>query len=243
MTVPRIPLPFRPTPAIVGMIHLPPLPGSPGFQGSMDAILRRVEPWTVAALTRAVARVRDIAPGLPVGVNVLRNDPVGGLGVASATGASFIRVNVHTGTMYTDQGPLQGRAWETVRLRARLGLPCAVLADVHVKHATPVAGESLEEAAGDTWHRGRADALVVSGGSTGSPTDPERIRTVRAAAPEAPVWVGSGTTPETLPALWPHVSGFIVGSFLLEGGRAGGPVDPRRAREFMEAVERLRSGA
>ena len=54
------------------------------------------------------------AAGLPVGVNVLSNDAASALAIAAATDARFIRVNVHTGSMNTDQGPIHGRAHETL---------------------------------------------------------------------------------------------------------------------------------
>ena len=56
---------------------------------------------------------------LPVGVNVLRNDAAAALAVARVVGARFIRVNVHTGAMWSDQGLLQGRAHETLRRRRK----------------------------------------------------------------------------------------------------------------------------
>lgn len=272
----RVPLPFpgdagarRP---VVGMIHLPPLPGAPRHTGGMGPVLEAVEadarvlseagvdgimvenfgdvpfhpgpvpPETVAALAVAVARAREVAGELPVGVNVLRNDAAAALAVATATGAGFIRVNVHVGTMWTDQGGLTGRAWETLRRRRALHPGCALLADVHVKHATPLPGEVLEDAARDCWHRGLADALVVSGAGTGRRTDPERVGRVADAVPGAPVWVGSGVDAGSLPALWPRARGFIVGSCLQENGRAGSRVDPDRAARFMEAVDQLRRG-
>lgn len=264
-------LPFSVTRPVVGMVHLPPLPGAPRYDGAgMAGILTRarrdaavlaaagvdgimvenfgdapffpeaVPPETVAALTRAVDEVRSAAPALAVGVNVLRNDARAAMGIAAVTGAAFVRVNVHVGTMWTDQGPLTGRAHETLRARRALGAGCAILADVHVKHASPPPGETLEEAARNCWHRGLADALVVSGTGTGAPTDPERLARVARALPDAPVWVGSGVTPETLERLWPRARGFIVGSWILEEGRAGGPVDPGRAERFMAAVAALR---
>lgn len=269
----RHPLPFAVSRPVVGMVHLPALPGSPGWDGAMDPLLDAagrdaralteagvdgimvenfgdvpfhggaVDAATVAALTRAVERVMAEAPGVPVGVNVLRNDAGAALGIAAATGAAFIRVNVHVGSMYTDQGFLTGRAAETLRTRAALGIRCAILADVHVKHATPVPGETLEQAARDAWERGRADALVVSGAGTGRATDPERLRRVTGAVTEVPVWVGSGVTEATLPRLWPHARGFIVGSSLQEGGEAGRRVDRERVRRFMEVVQRLRTGS
>ena len=62
-----------------------------------------VEPDTVAAMTLAVARVKH-GTDLPVGVNMLRNDAKSALAVASATGADFIRVNVHYGVMAAEEG-------------------------------------------------------------------------------------------------------------------------------------------
>jgi predicted TIM-barrel enzyme len=103
-----------------------------------------------------------------------------------------------------------------------------------VKHATPVYGESLEAAAADSWSRGRADALIVSGSGTGRPTDPERIRRVQDAVPEAPVWVGSGVDPTSLDSLPRNVAGVIVGSWMQRGGQAGNRVDGERARRLVQ---------
>jgi predicted TIM-barrel enzyme len=62
--------------------------------------------------------------------------------LCAATGARFVRVNVHTGAAVTDQGLIQGRAAETLRERQRLCPDVALLCDVQVKHATPLGGES-----------------------------------------------------------------------------------------------------
>lgn len=255
---------------VVGMVHLPPLPGSPRWGGDMDAVLERAgrdaralaeggmdgvmvenfgdvpfhpdtaPPETVASLTRAVAAIRQEAGGRPVGVNVLRNDARSALGIAAATGASFIRVNVHTGAAWTDQGLLQGRAHDTLRCRRSLGVPVAILADVHVKHAVPPPGLSLEAAASDAWERGLADALVLSGARTGEGTAPEALDALRTSLPDARIWIGSGLRPETVSTLLLRADGAIVGSALQEGGRAGSPVDSERVQRFMEAVRRLR---
>jgi len=201
---------------LIGMVHLLPLPGSPSWAGSMDAVMDRaladataltragldgvlvenygdvpfhagsVPAETVAAMSAVVARVVD-AVSAPVGVNVLRNDARAALGIAAATGARFIRVNVHTGVMWTDQGVIEGRAAETLRARRSLGADVAILADVDVKHATAPPGLAPEDAAADAWHRGLADGLVVSGVATGAPTDPGLAKRVGAAVPDATV--------------------------------------------------------
>ncbi len=196
-------------------------------------------PETIAALAVVVGAVTE-ASGLPVGVNVLRNDARGALGIAVAAGARFIRVNVHTGMMFTDQGPVVGVAHDTLRARAALGAPVAILADVLVKHASPPAGVSLEECARDSWDRGLADGLIVSGAATGRPTDPDHVRRLKQAVPNAPVWVGSGLTAESVDSVLMEADGAIVGSAIEEDGIAGHPVDPQRARAIVRAVRELR---
>jgi hypothetical protein len=194
-----------------------------------------VGPETVAALTRVVVAVRAVT-SVPVGVNVLRNDAAAALGIAIATGARFVRINVHTGSMWTDQGLLHGRAADTMRLRGALAPDVAVLADVHVKHAVPPAGSDLATAARDAWHRGLADALVVSGTATGAAPSTADLLAVKQAVPDACVLVGSGLDAESVVELLGAADGAIVGSALMEGARAGAAVDPERAAALARAA-------
>ena len=250
---------------IIGMIHLLPLPGSPRWGGKLDAAIDRaladaralarggvdavmvenfgdmpffpdvVPAETIAALTvcaREVARETD----LPLGINVLRNDARAALSIAAAVGAAFIRVNVHTGSMLTDQGWVDGRAHETLRVREALAPDVAILADVLVKHATPPRGVTLERAAMDAWSRGLADALIVSGAGTGEATSPEDVARVRGVIRDAPILVGSGVTPATVAALLGSADGAIVGTALERDGIPGGPVDIERVRVLVEAA-------
>lgn len=193
-----------------------------------------VPPATIAAMTAAVAAIREVTD-LPIGINVLRNDAAAALAIAAATGAAFIRVNVHTGGMHTDQGWVRGRAHETLRLREALAPDVAILADIMVKHATPPAGLTLEAAARDAWERGLADALIVSGDATGQATDLEQVDRVRAAVTDAPVIVGSGITAESIGEALDRARAVIVGSALQDGGVAGRPADPDRVRAVVEA--------
>lgn len=209
-----------------------------------------VPPVTVAAMTRAVVAVAEAlrSAGTPpgsgpgevrLGVNVLRNDARSALGIAAAIGAHLIRVNVHTGGMHTDQGPLTGRAADTLRTRAALPGRPAILADVFVKHATPPAGARIEDAARDLVERGLADGVIVSGSGTGRDTPLEVLRVVRDALPDASLWIGSGARAETVAELGALADGFIVGSALKVGGRVDAPVDSDRVRTFVTAVDSL----
>ncbi len=195
----------------------------------------RVPPETLAAVSVCVREVVRAAR-LPVGVNLLRNDAEGAVAITAAAGARFVRINVHTGVMAADQGLLSGRAHETTRLRARLGVDVALFADVWVKHAAPFPGTELQHVAEDTYRRGLADALIVSGTGTGQATDLTQVLLVKQAVPEAPVLIGSGVTPETVSEALAVADGAIVGSTLARDGRAGAGIDPDRAAALLRAV-------
>lgn len=265
----RLPLPGPPRP-LYGVVHLPPLPGSPGWvaagrpstrslvdhavadaraflaagfdglivenYGDVPFFKEVVPAETIAALTRCAAAVVDVCGDRPVGVNVLRNDARAALAVAVAAGARFVRVNVHSGAAVTDQGLVEGRAAETLRLRDALGGGIAIVADVHVKHARPLAqDETIEQAAKDAAERGLADGLVVSGAATGDAPDPDLARRVRAACPGVPLLLGSGLTPRNAADLARHLDGAIAASAAREHGKAGRPVDPARAQALAAA--------
>jgi hypothetical protein len=252
---------------VIGMVHLRPLPGSPRDDGDLGATVAAavadaralvaggvaallvenfgdapffpdvVPPVTLAAMTRCVLAVREAA-SVPLGVNVLRNDGRAALAIAAVCGASFVRVNVLTGAMVTDQGVIQGAAHALLRERRALGADVRILADVAVKHAAPLAATSLSRAAADTAQRGLADALLVSGGGTGEPPSPAALAEVAGAAAKAgvPVLLGSGLTPESAAALVPRSAGAVVGTWVKRDGAVTAPVDEERVRRLVQAV-------
>lgn len=252
-------------PSLIGMVHLGPLPGSPRYAGDFESVIEvavedsklleragfraaivenfgddpffagTVPPITVAAMTRVLAQLTG-ASGLQIGVNVLRNDSRAALAIAAATGAGFIRVNVLSGLMMTDQGPIVGKAAEVARNRKDLCPEVRILADVHVKHAVPPAGITIEQAARDTWERAGADGLIVSGSGTGEATDLDVVARVRKTVPEAPLYVGSGVTPDVIRDLAEVCDGAIVGTFLKRDGNVAGPIDEQRAKSMVEAA-------
>ena len=258
--------PFRDDrPIVIGMVHLEPLPGSPRFNGSMDAVLEaarrdatalaeggvdaimienygdvpfypgRVPAETVAGLTAGALAVRNVVGGLPIGVNVLRNDAMTAVGIAAVVGAAFVRVNVLTGARVTDQGVIEGRAAEVMRARRALCPRLAVWADVDVKHSAPLASRPLSEEVADLVHRGLADAVIVSGGGTGLRTAPDDVAAVATAAGGVPTVIGSGITVETI-GDYPTAGGFIAGTALKHDGRVDSPVDPARVRSLVAAA-------
>jgi membrane complex biogenesis BtpA family protein len=176
---------------------------------------------------------------LSLGINVLRNDGHAALGVALACEAEFIRVNVFTGAAWTDQGLIQGEAAELTRYRKAIALggPAPrIMADVCVKHAMPAGTQCIETLAKEATGRGAADGLIVTGPGTGQPTDLDDLRRVKIAAPQHPVWVGSGATVDTISMICAQADGVIVGTALHRGDDIQAPIDEDRVRSFVDAA-------
>ncbi len=250
---------------LIGMLHLPPLPGAPRYEGRVAPLLERVladaEALTAGGITQlllenfgdtpfypaavpphVVAHMTAIAAevkrrfDVPLGINVLRNDGCAALAIAHAVGAQFIRVNVLCGARLADQGILPGIAHDLLRLRKTLAADqIQILADVDVKHSVPLAAVPLEREVQDLIQRGLADGLIVTGAATGEAAAAEPLQKVKQAAGGHPVYLGSGVTPDAVARLHPHADGFIVGTWLKQDGQVGHPVDPDRVRALVAA--------
>jgi hypothetical protein len=150
------------------MLHLPPLPGAPRFDGNIAAVRETVfrdadalvnggihglimenfhdtpfypgpvPPIVIAHMTVIASEVRRRFD-VPLGVNVLRNDGRAALAIAHAVGAAFVRINILAGARVTDQGVIEGQAHDLLRERAALGATSVrIFADVNVKHSMPL---------------------------------------------------------------------------------------------------------
>ncbi len=256
---------FNTTKPIIGVVHLLPLPASARWGGNLKAVIERaeqeatalaaggvdgiivenffdapftkerVDPAVVSAMTLIVDRIFNLVT-VPIGINVLRNDGCSAMAIAHCVGAAFIRVNVLTGVMATDQGLIEGSANQLLRYRRELGSDVAILADVLVKHARPLANQNLTIAVKDTIGRGLADGVIISGLATGSPPTREDLELATAAAGATPVFIGSGADWENIGQLMETADGAIVASSLKRGGDLTEPIDPLRVSQLVEAA-------
>lgn len=263
------PLPPR---SLIGMIHVGALPGAPFARRRLDEIVRAAAaeaaalrrtgfdallienmhdrpyangphaPHTTACMTRVALAVRDAAPDLPLGVQVLSFGHAEALAVALAAGGSFIRVENFAYAHVADEGLLpEAAAGRLLRYRREIGAGhVRLVCDVKKKHASHAltADLSIADAARGAEFFG-ADGLIVTGTHTGAPTDPQDVRRV-AAATKLPVWVGSGVTPAQVRPLLQLADALIVGSSIKRGGVWSNPLDPARCRAIVKARDAAR---
>ncbi|MHB1538281.1 MAG: BtpA/SgcQ family protein [Solirubrobacteraceae bacterium] len=250
---------------LIAMVHLPPLPGTPlydatrGVGGLIDAVSRDLEvlldagfdgflfcnegdrPYELrAGLESAAVMARVVsacAPAeRPYGVDFLW-DARCALAVAVATEARFMR-EVLTGVWESDMGLWQTDAAATLRERRRLeAQELAIFMNVTPEFASPIGSRTPAQSARSIAVSSLADAILVSGPMAGAEPGRALIEEVREAVPaHVPVLLNTGARAQTIADYLIVADGCIVGSDLKVDGYTWNPVDPERAKRFLDAA-------
>lgn len=250
---------------IFGVIHLKGLPGSTSNSLSLDEIIKLAQndidvlteggvhgviienfgdaPFvkdnlskrSLVSFTNVVSNL-NIESHLSTGINVLRNDGISALAIAEACDADFVRINVLNNIMYTDQGIIEGKAYDIAQFRSTLSKDIQVYADVFVKHATPPYGAKIENHTKELLERAGADVIIVSGDGTGEETDIEDLKKIREIVPEGKLAIGSGLNINNIDE-YAKVSDIgIVGTDLKTDGILDNPVDLKRVTDLVNKI-------
>jgi membrane complex biogenesis BtpA family protein len=211
---------FRSPKAIIGVIHLPPLPGFDGHPGmpalvahalaDLDVLMREgvdgvlvenehdrphqvtANNEVIAAMTEITRSVVSASRNIVVGCEILLNDPRASLQVAAASGARFIRSDYFVDRMSRPgYGEFAIDPEGLVRHRNEAAADVLILVDIQVKYATMLEARPLAESARLATLYG-ADAVVVTGTATG---DPPRLEDLLEAA------VGTAVSGNRIPVL------------------------------------------
>lgn len=255
---------------VIGMCHLPALPGDPHYQpgssldsivdyarrevtalqnGGIDGVLISNE-FSLPYLTKtepitATVMARIIGEirstiTVPFGVNVLW-DGVASIDLAVATGASFVR-EIFTGAYASDFGLWDTNVGAAARHRARMGASdVRLLFNIVPEAAAYLADRDLTAIARSTVFNARPDGLCVSGLTAGASTDIDHLRTVKGAVGETPVIVNTGVNKDNVADLLSVADAAIVGTHLKRDGTFENPIDESRVAALMTAARNARA--
>jgi predicted TIM-barrel enzyme len=88
----------------------------------------------------------------------------------------------------------------------------------------------------DTVGRGLADAVIITGSSTGAPLDRDVLMKVREAIPQTPLIAGSGVDIGNVAHILSIADAAIVGTSLKVDGEVDREVDVARVQALIEAA-------
>ena len=257
--------------ALVGMVHVQALPGTPrsneplssvieravreaklladaGFDAvilenmhDVPYLLRDVGPEIVASMTVVAKNVID-AVQVPVGVQILAGANTSAVAVAHAAGGGFVRCEGFVYSAVADEGIIpRADAGPLLRYRRAIGAhDVRVIVDVKKKHSSHAltADVDIAEMARGAEFNG-ADAVIVTGTSTGRPVSLEDLKQVQTAC-SLPVAIGSGVSPENIRELFEYADAAIVGSWYKKDGVWAADPDAERVKKLVQAADRAR---
>jgi membrane complex biogenesis BtpA family protein len=250
--------------ALVGMLHLGALPGTPSASHSVETLIQEslaeariyrdagftalaienmhdrpslkggVGAEITAAMT-AVAREVKRETGLPLGIQVLAGANREALAIAHASGADYVRVEGFVYAHVADEGVIESCAGDLLRYRRAIGAErVLIFADIKKKHSAHAITSDVTLV--ETAKA--AEFFLADGVIVTGPTTGE------AAAPDevrdvvqavrAPVLVGSGVTPANL-ARFSTAHGFIVASSVKQRGVWNNPLNSDNVRALARA--------
>jgi len=254
--------------ALIGVIHVQALPGTPANRLSVDAIAKiagdearvyadagfhglmienthdrpylkgTAGPEITAAMSVIGAAVR-VATSLPLGMQILAGANRSSVAAAHACGASFVRVEGFVFAHVADEGIFESSAGELLRYRRSIGADAVrVFADIKKKHSAHAITADV-----DIVETAKAAEFFSVDGVivTGTSTGtPADADEVRSVsrAVGVPTIVGSGITPENL-AHYRDADAFIVGSSVKSDGVWSSALDVERTRAVVRAFKSI----
>src|SRR6185295_14648882 len=255
--------------AVIGVIHVGALPGTPRGVESVAELVRQakeearvyrecgvdgviienmhdvpylkgeVGPEIVAAMTAIGSEVKAEC-GLPVGIQILAGANIEAMAVAHAAGLDFIRAEGYAYAHVADEGIIEASAAKLLRYRKMIGAErVQVWTDVKKKHSAHAI--TADVSLGET-----AETVEFMGADcvivTGSVTgEAPKVSDVQEAKSHChlPVFLGSGISESNIDQFYNEADGFIIGTYFKVDGLWSNTVDPARVTQFAASITNL----
>ena len=260
---------FRKKPAVIAMIHLRATPGSPAFDGNIEAIfqqawkearifqdagvdalllenmhdtpyLKRLVGPEVISLMSIIAYQIKQQTALPCGIQILAGANEAALAVAQAAGLDFIRAEGFVYGHLADEGYMDADAATLLRYRKQIGAEhIGILTDIKKKHSAHAITADVS-----LTETAQTAAFCRSDGLilTGSATGAATYpQDLKAvqSISKLPVLIGSGITIDNMDA-YLSADAWIIGSHFKKEGLWHNEVHEESVLKFMKKVNTLR---
>ncbi len=249
---------------LIGMVHLLPLPGAPGYGGSVAQIedaafadLLALEeggadayiienfgdiPYAsffgdeaFAVMSCITAKLANASP-LPFGINIQANCSQKEWALAYAARAAFIRVETFVENRLGSFGTAFAAAPALMRQKAQFPSETMIFADIHTKHTFAMTPEQTTQLCIREAAESGAAALIATGLLTGCNPSLAEVAQMKELAGDLPVLLGSGISKDNAAAFFAAADGAIVGSSIKIDGDVHRPVDRQRVLALAQAI-------
>ena len=258
-----------PPKALMAMIAVEALPGSPRYQGSTQAIIdqalsdleyyKQVEvdavilenshdlPYIKPPLPdEAIQLMLELATHVranftkPIGIQMLEAANETALDIAHRANLNFLRVESYVFAHIGGAGLIEGCAGKLLRQRKTLNCEhIQIFGDIKKKHCSHGITRDLDI----VDELKQAEFFLADGVIvTGAMTGAEpKTEELQRVKKHAtiPVFIGSGMTPDNISTYYPHADGFIIGSTFRENHAFLGKLNPIHLQQFMDVWENL----
>ncbi len=254
---------------IIGMIHLPALPGTPKntlspqkiidsavveakiyAQNGLNTVmienmhdlpyLKQTAGHEISSVTSIIAYEIKRKLGIYCGIQILAGANKAALAAAHSAGADFIRIEGFVFAHLADEGYIESSAAELLRYRKMIAAQnILIFTDIKKKHSAHALTTDISIA-----ETAEAAEFFLSDGIiiTGASTGKQAdIEEVKEVknSVKLPVLIGSGITAENIAEYYPHADAFIIGSYFKEEGNWENPPEPKRIKKLLKEVEKL----
>ena len=252
---------------IIGMIHIPALPGTPENKLTPKEIIqkcieeakiyqkhglkvlmienmhdipytKRIGPEIITLMTLIGAEIKKL--GLYCGIQILAAANKEAIAAAHASGMDFIRAEGFVYAHVADEGYIESCAGDLLRYRKSINAEkIKIFTDIKKKHSSHAITSDVNIA--ETAHAAEfflSDGVIVTGESTGKEPNLEEVKAVKKSV-KGPVLIGSGITNENLKNFFDYSDIFIVGSYIKKDGYWKNELDETRISKLMKEFERL----
>ena len=257
--------------AVIGMIHLQALPGSPLSRYSVEHIssmaLNELELYQKAGLDCVIVEnmhdvpylKRDIPlqsfaafaivasrlraeTDLPLGIQVLAGANKAALVIAKVAGLDFIRAEGFVYGHLADEGYMESDAGELLRYRKELAAEdIGIFCDIKKKHASHAITGDLSIGEVATAAEFFRSDGLIVTGSSTGLACDPKDLREVRQASKLPLLIGSGIRVDNLKSYWNLADAFVVGSYFKEDGVWSKSLSPKRISAFMQKVSELRA--
>lgn len=246
---------------LIGVIHLPALPGYPECPGMENIILKALTDLKTleesgfggaliendgdhlphigfnAEISKNFEKVMEAVikkTHIPIGLEILY-DMLGTVELASKVKAQFVRLDVFIDSGKTRYDSIVYAAPKRiVEIRNALNPDLLLFTDVQVKHLTLLESKTLDKSVREAVALG-SDGIIVTGMWTGKePTIDDCINT-KENAKNLPVFIGSGLSKENAGEFLSVVDGGIVASSI----KTGDYIDFQKANSLVSTVKKM----